>query len=248
MNDQDPQEIIDSLPVAYVELNTEGIIVRANRAGRTMHAPETGETMGRHVWDLLPEDQREMSRAAFSEAMDSGDDPPVIRRLIFSRDGAFHTHEMYRSIIRDPQWKPLGMRYVVVDITEAEMAQKEEQNSRLWLESVIDSVVEAVIVTDSLGFVRNANPAAEKLFGWSAKELIGQQVEKRIPMLSFASRSGKPLSFYMALDSPCKGTASVLDRTRNPLAVEITASPILDKENGFTRGVVSVWRKLEAAA
>lgn len=248
MKDQEPQEIIDSLPVAYVEVNAEGIVVRANRAGRAMHAPETGETIGRHIWDLLPEDQREMSRRSFFTAMDSGDDPPLIRRSILNRDRAFHTHEMYRTIIRDPQWHPIGMRYVALDVTETEAAQKEEQNSRLWLESVVNSVVEAVLVTDSLGFIRNVNPAAEMLFGWSASELTGQQLEKRIPTLSLTAKDGKPLSFYMALDGPFKGAASVLDRSRTPLAVEITASPIVDKENGSTRGVVSIWRRLEPAA
>jgi hypothetical protein len=48
------------------------------------------------------------------------------------------------------------------------------------------------------------------------------------------------LSFNMALQTPSKGVATLLDSERRKLRVEISASPVVDKENGYRIGVVSV--------
>jgi PAS domain S-box-containing protein len=105
-----------------------------------------------------------------------------------------------------------------------------------------------VIVTDALGFVRYANPAAEAMFGWSAQELIGRVIEKRIPLLYFCSTGKWELSFQMALQGPSMGTATVLTRDQSALQVNVSASPIIDRDKGYTVGVVSVWHTARQAA
>jgi PAS domain S-box-containing protein len=134
---------------------------------------------------------------------------------------------------------------VCLDVTEARKELEEAQRVRKWLESIMESVSDAVIVTDALGFIRAVNPAAEELFGWKAKELTGKVIEKALPMLSFASEKSKELSFTMELTGHCKGLATMLDRERREVRVDITTSPIVDKENGITTGVVSVVRRVE---
>ncbi len=240
--------VLDELPMAYVEVDSQGIIVFANRAARALQPSGHGDLVGKYAWQQMPPDEQEKSSAGFFLFMETGENPPVVRRSLYTSAGAFRTHEVHRSLIRDAQGKPNGMRAVTLDITEAHIAYEEARNARLWLESVLDSLAEAVIVTDALGFIRNVNPAAEALFGWRSIELSGQLVEKRIPMLAFRTRSGKALSFHMALDGPCLGDGSVLNCARDILQVEISASPIIDKENGSTMGVVSIWRKVEPAA
>jgi len=89
------------------------------------------------------------------------------------------------------------------------------------------------------------NPAAEQLFGWKAKELTGKVIEKALPMLRYASEKSTELSFTMKLAGHCKGLATMLDRERREVRVEISTSPIIDKESGFTAGVVSVVRRVE---
>jgi hypothetical protein len=40
-------DAIDELPVAYVEINADGVIPRANRAARKMSSPDQSEIVGR---------------------------------------------------------------------------------------------------------------------------------------------------------------------------------------------------------
>jgi len=131
---------------------------------------------------------------------------------------------------------------VSFDVTEAERANEEAFQSRLWLESVLESVSDAVIVMDALGFVRYLNPAAEVLSGWTSAELKGKVIEKGLPLLSYHSTDNSELNFRIAIDRPSNGVAVLLDRNRNELKVEISTSPIVDKDKGYTIGVVSVLR------
>lgn len=167
-----------------------------------------------------------------------------MRRTLFSERGRFRTYEMLRSLIHDDAGKAVGMRCAIVDVTEAVAAHKEAHRSRLWLESVLESVADAVIVTDALGFVRFVNRAAEELSGWKAEDLFGKVIEKGLPLLSYEALEGGPINHNLALVVRCKGIATVVDRERNSLRVEISTAPIVDKENGFTVGVVTVMRRV----
>jgi PAS domain S-box-containing protein len=102
-----------------------------------------------------------------------------------------------------------------------------------------------VIVTDALGFVRNLNPAAEELLGWQAEELIGTMIDEALPVLAYRCGQRTEFNFTNALEGHCRGVATLLDRENRELCVELGASPIVNKETGFTEGVVTVLRKLE---
>jgi PAS domain S-box-containing protein len=146
-----------------------------------------------------------------------------------------------------PWASPSGVRLVSFDVTAAQFAHEETRQARQWLESVLESISEAIIVTDALGFVRTVNPAAEELLGWKAKELIGKMVEEGLPQLSYTSGDQKSLTHRIALERRTKGIATVLDHARRELCVEISTSPIVDKESGITAGVASVLRRVEEA-
>lgn len=237
-------DILEELPVAYIELNAEGLVMRANRAAHALYPHEHGKFIGETLWNLMPAAEKEISRAAFFGIIESGVNSPPVRRPVYTSGGEFRTFEVHRSLIHDAQGSSVGVRIVTFDVTDAQIANEETHQARQWLESVIASISEAVIVTDALGFMRTVNPAAEELLGWKAEEMIGMEIEKGLPQLSYASADQRPLTPRLALERRTKGIATVLDRSRRELRVEISTSPIVDKESGFTTGVVSVLRRV----
>jgi PAS domain S-box-containing protein len=239
------EDAIDEIPVAYIELDLEGRITRANRAACAMQKMSEEELLGRTPWQFMPGDEIAKSLVAFAEVIERGEPPASVRRSFYTAEGEFKTHDVRRSLIHDAEGHVVGMRLILFDVTEQVIAHEEAQRARNWLESVLAALNEAVIVTDALGFVRSINPAAEKLSGWTAGELIGKPIEKGLPILRFTSEPKQAHHCRMGLDGPCKGRASVLNHAREEIEVEINAAPILDVERGFTTGVVSHWRLIE---
>ena len=242
--DNADMEILDQLPVAYVEMDANGVIVRANRLSHSLHPSHSGELIGKHAWDLMPSDEQQLSRAAFFQALNTAQDLPVARRPILTTSGEFRTYELHRSVIRNASKRATGMRVVSVDVTESHRAQEEAQREHAWLESVLASLRDAVIVTDALGFIRNVNGAAEELFGFKSEQVLGEAFEDVLPLVSYLSESNTEYSHRLVLDQPSKGIAGFLDCRRNVVNVEIATSPIVDKSSGFTSGVVTLLHKV----
>jgi len=238
-----PSREIDELPLPYVEIDAHGLITRANRATLALHHPEQGELIGKCGWALMAVDEKDRSSAAFLSLMESGEDPPVITRSIFDRSGSFRTYEFHRSLMRGAMGKPAGMRMVCVDVTETTRALDEARRTQQWLECAMASLAEAVIFTDVLGVVQSVNPAAEELSGWHASSLIGKTIDELLPTQAFPPGGSAFLDLPALLDRPCKGTAGLLTRDRKEVRVEISTSPILDKESSSISGVAALLRK-----
>jgi PAS domain S-box-containing protein len=236
---------IDQLPLPYVEMNARGVITRANRAALALQHPEQGDLIGSSAWSAMAIDEKDHSAAAFLSLMATGEQPPVICRSLFDRSGKFRTYEIHRNMIRSPRGKPAGVRMIFMDVTERKNALDEAQRSSQWFESAIGSVADAVVLTDILGLVRSANPAAEALLGFAVGELQGKVIEEAAPILEYRSLDGPALDRRAAIEKSCKGIATLLLRDGGKLNVEISTSPILNKNSGSVSGVAAILRRVE---
>jgi PAS domain S-box-containing protein len=230
--------IVEQLPVAYLEINTQGVITRANRSCREMHPLENGQLVGKVAWDFMPIGEGEMSRSAFLATIATGEEPAPILRTIYARNGEFRVFELHRSLIRDECGNIAGMRAISFDVTELHLAYRKADEARIWLEAVVDSIAEAVLVVDALGMVRSFNPAAEELLGWKAAEAIGRTFEERLPLTNYSSATGGKLDHRVLLEERTKGVADARDREGRSLRVRISTAPMIDKRSGATLGTV----------
>jgi PAS domain S-box-containing protein len=237
-------DTIDELPLPYIEMDAFGVVTRVNRATMALHPPERGELVGKLAWDFMAADEKDPSFAAYCSTIEAGAEPEVVRRSLYDRSGKFRTYELYRKLMRDESGAAAGMRVIFVDVTEKVKALEEAHRTRLWLESIMESVCEAVIVTDSVGFIRKANPAAGKLLKASQGELAGMLIEEGLPITACAGGNRSELQFTSWLEAPSRGAATVLDRERKEIRVELSTSPIFDKESRSTTGVVYILRHL----
>jgi len=64
-----------------------------------------------------------------------------------------------------------------------------KENSERYL-AIFDTAIDAIIVVDRFGQVQSFNRAAEGIFGYSAAEVIGANVELLIPETDQAGRDG----------------------------------------------------------
>lgn len=238
------QGLIDELNVGYMEVNCDGRILRVNQASCDMLQMDSETMLGQTPWDYMALDEIERSQEAFRAVIFSGHEPLPVHRSVYTAKGEFRTYEIHRSLMRDSDGSITGMRLIYFDVTDLREAHDEAHRTKLWLESVLTAIDEAVIVTDAIGFVRMMNPAAEKLTGWKASELTGKSIQSGCPILKFTLADPSQGRVRMGLDGPCKGTARILDHNRVERSIFINAAPIFDPEHGYTTGVVQLWRAL----
>lgn len=75
----------------------------------------------------------------------------------------------------------LGMIGVNVDITEREDAEKALRESEQRFRNAVEAAPSGMIMTDSEGRIVLSNAHAEKLFGYTRDEMVGQLIEMLVP-------------------------------------------------------------------
>ena len=245
-DDTAPALEIDDLPLPYIEIDSRGVITRANRATLALHHPGQGELIGRTIWEMMASDEKDGSRSDLCALMQSGGCPPVITRNIFDRSGSFRTYQFHRSIIRDAHQNPAGIRMIAVDVTETTQALEAARSTLKWLESAMIAIRDPVFLVDPLGLIRSANPAAEAVSGFSANELIGKPVEDASPLIAYQPLDGVFFSHLTAIERPCRGIATLRNRKGEQTSFEMSTSPILEQTSGSVMGVVVMLRHLDS--
>jgi PAS domain S-box-containing protein len=238
-------EPFDLLPVPYLQCDAQGIIDHINEAARNLVYVHGFNFLGKAIWTLVAPDQQQMSHDSFCALMENGGDPPTIRRAIYTPNGGFRTYELHRSMVHDAEGRPAGLRMLLFDITEQIIELEWEKRARLWLESISDSLAEAVIVTDALGFIRFVNAAAEHLTEWQASELVRMTIAKAVPILSYSRADGVPFNYRLVLERHSSGIITFLSKNKLQVTVAFSTAPVLDKLKESTIGVSYVFRKLD---
>lgn len=71
------------------------------------------------------------------------------------------------------------------------------RKSQATLQAILDTTVDGIITIDSKGHIQSFNPAAETIFGYSASEVLGENISSLMPE-PYRSHHDRYLSAYLA--------------------------------------------------
>ena len=81
----------------------------------------------------------------------------------------------------DGTGQPFRHRGVVLSIDEQKRAEMDLRAREAHLQSILDTVPEAMVVIDEAGLIHSFSAAAERLFGYAAHEAVGENVRILMP-------------------------------------------------------------------
>ena len=96
------------------------------------------------------------------------------------KDGSEFSIYLSTTVIKDKDGNPLGLIGVAKDITE----RKKNEYKLKFQANLLENVGQSVIATDLSGNVIYWNNAAERIYGWSSVEAIGQNIISLTPTQS----------------------------------------------------------------
>jgi diguanylate cyclase (GGDEF)-like protein/PAS domain S-box-containing protein len=135
------------------------------------------ELIGRSPFDFVDEESSWDVRKEFLDAAQFGHS---FRGLVFkfvNRDGRKVWLEFNGVPLFDSEGAVTGFRGASSDITAQKKAVQDLQDREDMLQSISDSVQDALVLMDENGLVHFWNPAAENIFGFSAEEMLGESLE-----------------------------------------------------------------------
>jgi len=188
--------ILSSCDDAIIGKTVDGIVTDWNRAAENIFGYAAQEMVGQSISILLPpgledEENRILERIRAGEKIDHFE---TRRRR---KDGAIVDVSVTISPIYNDEGVLVGASKVARDITTARADRLALLEREAHLQSVLDTVPEAMVVIDTRGIIHSFSATAEKLFGYAAAEAIGRNVNFLMPEPYRGQHDGY-LARYMA--------------------------------------------------
>ncbi|HEY5492352.1 MAG TPA: PAS domain S-box protein, partial [Gemmatimonadaceae bacterium] len=173
--------------------------------------------------------------------------------VLIARDGSERDIADSCAPIRDRAGQVIGAVLVFRDVTAEYAVQQTLNDSSALIESVLATAADGIITFHaSVGIVAKANPAAERIFGYPAAELIGKEFSLLVPELE-RDQLAHALEYYRpSEEARAKGLGrEVMGRRKNGSSVPIelaVSEMMLAGERYFTAIVRDITARKEAEA
>jgi diguanylate cyclase (GGDEF)-like protein/PAS domain S-box-containing protein len=133
------------------------------------------ELVGMEFWAMVHPDHRDRVRERGLARQRGEEVPERYPFKILRRDGEERWVDFTAGRIEyQGEWAALGTAF---DITERKRAEEALARQALAFENLYD----AVVITDPAGRITDWNPAAERIYGWSREEVLGETVDLWLP-------------------------------------------------------------------
>ncbi|HUX25049.1 MAG TPA: PAS domain S-box protein, partial [Burkholderiales bacterium] len=216
--------IVENSDDAIFSCGLDRTILTWNAAAERLFGYAAAEVIGCDALLLVPTEQR--AEAALKMArLQEGKPVPTYEAVRLGKDGRRVEVSGTLSPIRDLSENLTGVSLTMRDIGGRKRAERE----RAQLAAIVESSNDAILIRGLDGAILSWNAAAERLFGWSAREAVGQPIDLIMP----PERTGTQRRFIERTArsetlSPVETIHLRKDGARIP--TQITFSPVRDQQ------------------
>ncbi len=244
-NHQTLQAIIQASPLAIVVLDPTGLVKLWNAAAETIYGWREQEVLNRPLPTVPPEQQAAMQHDHAAAVAGHSFTSYETQRL--RKDGTRIDVSISTAPLTDAAGRTTGVVALVANITDRKLAEESLRRQRDLTTAITASLGEGLVAVDGEGRVTFANPAAERMFGWTADELRGRIVHE-VVHYQHADGSPFPVQECPLFAAISAGQAVHSDedfyvrRDGTLFPVAYTASPIIS--DGQIGGMVQAFQDI----
>jgi PAS domain S-box-containing protein len=212
--------IVASSDDAIISKDLSGTIITWNRAAEQMFGYTAAEAIGQHISIIIPEERLSEEDYVLGQVQTGlgVDHYETLRRR---KDGGTVHVSLTVSPILDASGKVVGASKVVRDITQTKRMEREA----FRLAAIVESSDDAIVSKDLDGVIQTWNRGAERLFGYTAEEAIGQSIRIVIPEDRLGEedevltriRSGRSVEHFETVRRRKDGSAVDISLTVSPI-------------------------------
>jgi PAS domain S-box-containing protein len=236
--------LLDGISTGALLLSPEGTVVECNHAAASLlgrsAAELTGQSLATSVPNIKPQIQKDLSAAIALAA--AGENSRY--EVEFDAPGAADPS------ILDFCFRPFTTQSgqkspILAEVQDAAGEVRERcrrDDARYHLAAIVEASDDAIACKDLKGVVTGWNRSAERVFGYSAEEIIGQPITKIVP----PELIGEEARIFAALDRGERIEHFETQRIRKDgetVEVSLTVTPIRD-ETGRIIGVAKIARDI----
>jgi PAS domain S-box-containing protein len=230
------EAIFQYSPTATVIVTEDGTVTAWNEGAERLFGYLAREAVGRNIDDLVTAPEQRSEAEGYNTAATAGLVHAVTRRV--RKDGQFVEVEL-RALPVVVDGRRVGSVAIYHDITALESARRAAEEQRQQLETILRHAPAAMITLERDGFtVASWNPAAEQLFGYTAAEARGRNIDDLVSNAELRAEA-EEINRRVAQEGPVNVVTRRARRDGRLVDVEIQAVPVIVGQT--STGVVAIY-------
>lgn len=181
--------LLEHLPVHVVQKDCEGKFVFATQSFCNLMNIKLHEIVNKTDFDLFPLEAAQKYRKDDLQVIQTG---RVFNDVQLTQlaDGRQSYMQVRKAPLKDSTDNIVGVQVIFWDVTDEFTSRQELQRIESLAHALINAALDAVLIVDSDGLILDANPASERILGYSAEHFDAHPVLGEI-MHSGDERSGE---------------------------------------------------------
>lgn len=168
---------------AFISMDEQGRVVDWNPEAERMFGYSAADAQGQVLANLIiPPPAREAHWRGLEHFLNTGEGPVLGKRIEITAmraDGGEFPVELAIVAVRNEAG--YFFNAFLHDITARKAAAEQLRDSAMRLQTIFDTVVDGIITINERGIIDTINPAAERIFGYTATEVAGRNVNILMP-------------------------------------------------------------------
>ena len=179
---------LNSIADAVIATDPQARVTLMNHVAEQLTGWSLDEAIGRPITDIFHMENRETREPMTAQVVAgllSGAEQTSHDSILVTRSGNQFNIADSCATMRDQEGLIIGSVVVFRDVTAENIAQQALIDSTALVQTILETVVDAIITFDvRTNLIETVNAAAEKMFGYTADELIGKRFSSIVPELS----------------------------------------------------------------
>ncbi|MFZ0588854.1 MAG: PAS domain S-box protein [Bryobacteraceae bacterium] len=175
------QQFLDAIPAAAYMCDTAGRVTVHNEAARELwgRTPIAGDESWCGSYKMYWPDGTAMplSECPMAVALKTKQSLWSVDAVIERPDGNRRHVLANPQLVHDSAGTLLGAVNILIDVTE----RKQKEAMSAWIAAIVSSSDDAIVSKTPKGIITSWNASAERIFGYTAAEAIGQHISLIIP-------------------------------------------------------------------
>ena len=207
-------------PDAYILLNREQELMYINGHTESLFQIKHDEVLGRNIWDILPELTSYLFKA-------------VQKALAARQDDQIEAHYAPLDIWLEVDIAGIddGIAVILRDVTARKRVEQALRKNEHHQRAILNNIADGIITADMNGVILTFNPAAERIFGYRAAEVIGNKLNMLMSPEMAKNHDRFIRRYQNTSDSQTIGITRELyavrkDGSQFPIDITITEMPV----------------------
>ncbi|HWC51309.1 MAG TPA: PAS domain S-box protein, partial [Nitrospira sp.] len=233
--------VVDSSQDSIITITLSGIIRTWNTSAERTFGYTGEEAVNQSILLIIPPELH-AEEASILARLRSGERIEHYETVRRRKDGRLIDVDLTMSPVRDARGTIIGASKIIRDVTDRKQADRTIAQVQTLLSSIVASSDDAIVSKNLDGIITSWNRGAERMFGYTAEEMVGSSILRIIPpdrhseeaAILSKLRRGERIDHYETIRR--KKDGRLFD-------ISITVSPLTD-EDGNVIGASKIARDI----